>query len=235
MTRQTARKLTLFCILSLIIVGCGPSASDVVEEYRDDYTAFTASIDAMLEKIPAGPAGEQPLQGVLQPAMEIKPNGEGNTECIALEKLRDPSADIDIDLYLDMELSPALSWMQPGNAPSNGDPEFMRKTLQTAFHSKYLVVYRTSNYVAAKVIDKSEFLPATIDFELFLFDISQQELIGVTKFTAQTPDSVTVFVRGDQDEEERMSASIKSALYEDALKKLATTLEQFAGATVVYD
>ncbi len=167
------------------------------------------------------------------PPLTLREEG-GNTEVIAIDKLRDSTATPEFDLHLDWQLGPALFWMEPGNVPESGNAEFMRATFQAGLDLEYLVVYRTSNYVAAKIIDRTEFLPASIDVEVFVFTLGNKELQASFSFTAVTPDSVTVFVNSDQSADDRIPATIHSALWEDARMKLTEQLEA-AGATVKID
>lgn len=181
------RKLLLLCSLFLLSA-CGPSAEELVAEYRGRAEPRLASI----AEIATTAATHKAELKAPSPAEKLRFTGDaGNAGLVMVAELDvDPATKPGLDFYLDTFW---LDYPRDCLAGNAGDaPESVRLAFDKLLALKYLVVVRERLYSEPVASDATSFLPGTWVADVLVYDIEKAELLGGWSVSATNSDTVDV-------------------------------------------
>ena len=223
------------CLGLLFAAGCGPSPREVLDEYRGRCSKKRDQLKQFADKLPPkGSIRPAPLKQPLNPPLTLKKDASGNTESLMYEHMLDPKARPKFDIALNSNLTTALFWMT-SEPSSQGDPDFMRRTLQSAVDAKYLIVHRVAQITLPKALGPSRFSTGGAVIENFLLDAETGEILGQFVVVARTAKQVRFSFKETDSAEDRMQAFAKSSMWSDARKKIAAELRKLTSGTVAVE
>lgn len=213
------RKLAL--LLPLLLAACGPSADDLINEYRPQAEPRMAAV-AGVAKAAAAHSAE-----LAEPSVQLTFGDGRDAAIVHLELLdEDPKTKPDLDFHI------VNFWLEfprdclAGRADFDIDADAVRSGFDQLLALKYLVVIRTRLFAAPVSTDDKSFSPGLWQGEVLVYEIEGAKLLGGYSVSAGNDAEVTVNTQS-------VDSWLRSNLWENARKEVKKVLEKHAKGGVL--